>query len=352
MPKESMTPKERWLAVLTGNKPDRIPMDYWATGETTAALLKHLGCSTEDEMCQRLHIDMAIKVKPDYVGPPLPPHQDVFGCRFKEVVYGTGTYSECIFHPLAGINSVNDMENIYHWPDADWWDYSSIPAQIHGKENFPILGGQHEPFLTYKDLRGQEKAFMDLVENPELVHYCLEKISALSFTEIQRIYEQIPGKVMLTYVAEDMGGQEDLMISPVHIRQFLLPFMKRIINFIHDQGAFVFHHNDGSIRRIIPDMIGLGIDLLNPIQWRCKNMERTGLKRDFGNKVAFHGAMDNQYTLPFGSEKDVREEVLDNLEILGADGRYILAPCHNIQPITPIENIIAMYETGYEFGWL
>lgn len=347
-----MTPKERWLAVLKGNKPDRIPMDYWATGETTSSLLKHLGCSTEEEMCRRLHIDMAFKVKPEYVGPPLPPHQDVFGCRFRGVNYGKGTYSECIFHPLAGMNSVKQVENTYHWPEADWWDYSSIPSQILGKENFPILGGQHEPFLTYKDLRGQEKAFMDLVENPELVRYCLDKISTLSFLEIQGIYKQIPGKVMLTYVAEDMGGQEDLMISPVHIRQFLFPFMKRVIDFIHNQGAFAFHHNDGSIRRIIPDMIGLGIDILNPIQWRCQNMERKALKRDFGDKVAFHGAMDNQYTLPFGSEEDVKKEVLDNLEILGADGKYILAPCHNIQPITPVENIIAMYETGYEFGWL
>jgi uroporphyrinogen decarboxylase len=352
MPKESMTPKERWLAVLKGNKPDRIPMDYWATSETTASLLKHIGCSTEEEMCRRLHIDMAFMVKPEYVGPLLPPHQDVFGCRFKEMDYGKGAYSECVFHPLAGMNSVKEVKNTYRWPEPDWWDYSSIPSQIRGKENFPILGGQHEPFLTYKDLRGQENAFMDLVENPDLVQYCLDKISALSFMEIQHIYEQIPGKVMLTYVAEDMGGQEDLMISPVHIRQFLLPFMKRVIDFIHNQGAFAFHHNDGSIRRIIPDMIGLGIDILNPIQWRCQNMERKALKRDFGDKVAFHGAMDNQYTLPFGSEKDVKKEVLDNLEILGADGKYILAPCHNIQPITPVENIIAMYETGYEFGWL
>ncbi len=352
MPKEYMTQKERWLAVLTGNKPDRIPMDYWATPETTAMLMKHLGCSNEEAMYKKLHIDMVIKVRPGYVGPPLPSHQDVFGARFKKVKYGTGAYNECTFHPLAGLDTVEEVKDLYRWPDPDWWDYSSILTQINGKENFPILGGQHEPFLTYKNLRGQEKAFIDLIENPELVHYCLEKISSLSFAEIQRIYAQIPGQVMLTYVAEDMGGQEDLMISPAHIRKFLFPFMKRVIDFVHDQGAFVFHHNDGSIRRIIPDMIGLGIDILNPIQWRCQDMERTELKRDFGDKVVFHGALDNQHTLPFGSEKEVREEVLDNLRILGSDGRYILAPCHNIQPITPIKNIIAMYETGYEFGWI
>jgi uroporphyrinogen decarboxylase len=351
MPKESMTPKERWLAVLSRKNPDRIPMDYWATPETTAMVLKHLGCSTEWDMCRKLHVDMPIKVKPEYAGPSFPEDYDVFGCRYRQVNYGTGTYRECIYHPLAMYDSIEEVEKNYHWPNPDWWDYSSIYSQIERKDDFPILAGHYEPFLIYKDLRGQEKAFIDLVENPELVHLCLDKLFDLGFTEIQRMYEQIPGKVMLTYVAEDMGGQEDLMMSLAHIREFLLPKMKRVIDFIHNQGAFAFHHNDGSIRRILPDMIAAGIDILNPIQWRSTNMGREGIKKDFGNDVVLHGAMDNQHTLPFGSVEDVKAEVLENLEILGANGGYILAPCHNIQPITPVENILAMYETGYENGW-
>jgi uroporphyrinogen decarboxylase len=127
--------------------------------------------------------------------------------------------------------------------------------------------------------------------------------------------------------------------------------MKRTIDLSHQGGAFVFHHNDGAIRRIIPDMIAAGIDVLNPIQWRCGGMEREALKRDFGAKLVFHGGMDNQRTLPFGSVEDVRREVLDNLRVLGAEGGYILAPCHNIQALTPPENIVAMYETCYEHGW-
>lgn len=346
-----MTPKERWIAVLTRNKPDRIPMDYWATRETTAMLLKHLGCSNEWEMCRKLHVDMAVKVNPKYIGPLFPKDQDIFGCRFRQVNYGSGIYRECIFHPIALYDSVEDVKRNYRWPNPRWWDYRSIRSQIEKKDDFPILAGHYEPFLIYKDLRGQEKAFIDLVEKPELVHFCLDKIFDLGFTEIQRMYEQIPGKVMLTYVAEDMGGQEDLMLSPTHIREFLLPKMKRVIDFIHNQGAFAFHHNDGSIRRIIPDMVAAGIDILNPIQWRSKNMDREGIKQDFGNDVILHGAMDNQHTLPFGSVEDVKSEVKENLRILGTNGGYILAPCHNIQPITPVENILAMYETGYEYGW-
>jgi uroporphyrinogen decarboxylase len=141
------------------------------------------------------------------------------------------------------------------------------------------------------------------------------------------------------------------MISVRHIREFLMPGMKRIIDLGHDAGAFVFHHNDGCCRPILPDMIAAGIDLLNPIQWRCPGMEREGLKRDFGDKLVFHGAVDNQYTLPFGTTGEVRQEVVDNLRIMGEGGGYILAPCHNVQPLTPPGNVVAMYETGYENGW-
>ena len=97
-------------------------------------------------------------------------------------------------------------------------------------------------------------------------------------------------------------------------------------------------------------MIELGIDILNPIQWRCPGMEREGLKNDFGDRLVFHGAVDNQFTLPFGNVEDVRREVRDNLRILGEGGGFILGPCHNIQPLTPVENILAMYETGREAG--
>jgi uroporphyrinogen decarboxylase len=121
---------------------------------------------------------------------------------------------------------------------------------------------------------------------------------------------------------------------------------------VHQAGAYVFHHSDGAVRPIIPDMIEeVGIDVLNPIQWRCRGMERAGLKRDFGDRLVFHGGVDNQQTLAFGGVEDVREEVRTNVEVLGMGGGYILAPCHNIQAVSPPENVVAMYETGYEIGW-
>lgn len=352
MRKESFSPRERWEAVLKGQRPDRLPMDYWATPEVTENLMRYLSCSSTEELYQKLHIDAPVEVSPRYTGPKLEPGTDMFGCRFRDVDYGSGVYSECVYHPLAKYNTVEEIDKNYGWPSVDWFDYSVIPREIEGKEEYPVRGGGSEPFLTYKNLRGQEQAFMDLVLNPEIVDYCLDKLFDFCYENTLRIYEQIPGRVAFSYVAEDMGGETGLMFSPHHIRRFLLPRMKRMISLAHQAGVYVFHHNDGAIRKIIPDLIDIGIDILNPIQWRCEGMDREGLKRDFGDKLVFHGGVDNQYTLAFGTVEEVKREVIENIEILGYDGKYILAPCHNIQPVSPMENIVAMYETGYEYGWL
>jgi len=351
MPKEAMTGRERWLAVLNREKPDRVPMDYWSTGEAKAKLMRHLGCADEDALLRRLHIDMPFTVSARYVGPPVPKDGSVLGCRYKTIEYEGGTYRECVHSPLAQYNSVEEIERHYEWPSPDWYDYSAIPGQIAGKEDRPIRGGGSEPFLTYKNLRGEVQAFVDLIEHPDIVHYCLDKLFGLAYENTRRIYETIPGKVKISYVAEDFGSQEALLISRSHILEFILPRMKRMMDLAHQAGAFVFFHSDGAVRAIIPDMIEAGIDVLNPVQWRCAGMAREGLKRDFGEKVVFHAGVDNQYTLPFGTVEEVRREVADNLRILGAGGGYILGPCHNIQVVSPPENIVAMYEEGYALGW-
>ncbi len=342
-----MTPRERWLAVLGRQTPDRLPMDYWATTEATEKLLRHLGCADAWEMYARLHIDRPASVGPRYAGPPLRAGYDIFGCRYENVDYGTGAYAECVYHPLAQYTTIEEIEREYTWPTADWFDYAGIPQQIAGKEIYPVQGGGSEPFLIYKDLRGHERAYMDLVENRELAEYCLDRLFDLAYHNTVRIYEQIPGQVTFSYVAEDFGGQESLLISARLIRDLFIPRMKRMIDLAHSAGAYAFFHSDGAVRPILPDMIAAGMDLLNPIQWRCKGMERAALKRDFGDRIIFHGGVDNQQTLAFGSVQDVRDEVTYNIAVLGQGGGYILAPCHNIQAVSPPENVVALYETGY-----
>lgn len=351
MPHESMTPRERWLAVLQRRTPDRVPMDYWTTDEARAKLLRHLALGDERDLLRRLHIDRPFTVAPRYVGPTVQEDEDVFGIRYTLADYGWGTYREDCYNPLAHYNSVAEIEAHYRWPSPDWWDYRDLAQQLVGWEDYPVRGGGSEPFLIYKRLRGQEQAFMDLIDNPELVHYCLDKLFELAYQNTLRIYDAIPGRVMISYVAEDMGSQTSLLFSPAQIRTFLVPRMQRMNELVHQAGAYVFYHSDGAVRPIIPTMIAAGIDVLNPVQWRCAGMGREGLKGDFGDRVVFHGGVDNQYTLAFGGVAEVRQEVADNLRILGAGGGYILAPCHNIQAVSHPENIVAMYETGYECGW-
>ncbi|MCX6377400.1 MAG: uroporphyrinogen-III decarboxylase-like protein, partial [Armatimonadetes bacterium] len=312
--------------------------------------LAYLNCDC-DEMLQRLHIDTPFGVGGTYVGPPPREGEDIWGLKRRQVDYGAGVYSEVTNAPLAKYGSVEEIEANYSWPSPDHWDYSHLPEAVKGQEHRPIRGGGSEPFLLYKLLRGDEQAFVDLVENPEIVHYCLDKLFGLAYEATRRIFETIPGVVVITYVAEDLGGQTGLMYSPAQIREFLLPRMKRMMELTRQHGSHVFHHSDGAIRAILPDLIETGIEVLNPVQWRCVGMEREGLKCDFGDKLVFHGGVDNQYTLPFGTVDEVRQEVQDNLRILGAGGRYILAPCHNIQSVGPPENVVAMYEAGYEGGW-
>ncbi len=345
-----MTPRERWKAMFDGRNPDRLPMDYWATDEATNKVMKHLGCRTSWEMFDALHIDALVTVEPEYVGPALPSDGDEFGRRFANADYGTGVYEECVEFPLARYADLAAIEKNYTWPTADWYDFSGLAQQIEGLERYPVKGGGSEPFLIYCQLRGLEQAFVDLVADPEMVCACLDKLFDLAYEQTRRIFEALPGRVDISYVAEDFGAQEALLMSPKTIREIFVPRMRRMIELVHEAGARVFFHSDGAVRPILPDMIEAGIDVLNPIQWRCAGMEREGLKNDFGGQVVFHGGVDNQETLAFGTVDDVRREVEENVAILGKGGGYILAPCHNIQAITPPENVVALYETGYALG--
>jgi uroporphyrinogen decarboxylase len=351
MPRETMTSRERWHAVLTRRTPDRVPMDYWGTKEATDKLTAHLGCADFDEVAALLHIDKPLTVGGRYVGPPHKPGENVWGVRHRDVNYGSGVYTESVSSPLAKYSSVAEIEANYRFPSPDWWDFKHLPELVRGQEHRPIRGGGSEPFILYKELRGEEQAFMDLIENPEIVDFILDRLFGLAYEHTRRIFEAIPGQVMITYVAEDLGGQTSLIYSPAQIKRFLLPRMKRMMDLTRENGSFVFTHTDGAVRQVIPDLIATGTQVLNPIQWVCPGMEREGLKRDFGDKLIFHGGVDNQRTLPFGTVEDVRKEVAEDLGILGKGGGYILAPCHNIQVITPAENIVAMYEEGWRLGF-
>ena len=351
-----MTPRERWQAVLSGKRPDRVPCDYSGTAEVTQRLLTELRCTSERHLWESLGVDKCIHLAPKH------PHAkedtwhiqslwSVWHIGIARVTYGNslGVYEESVSHPLATAERVADVEQ-FDWPDPAAWDFSQMRATCEEWRDYPIVGGCYEPFYLYCHLRGREQALADLVVNPAIAEAALERIFHIHKAVIGRALEECQGMIDLVYVAEDLGTQESLLMSPQCFRRFLKPHMVKMIELVHSFGAKAFHHDDGAIRPMLPELIDMGIDILNPVQWRCRGMDRQALARDFGPAVVFHGAVDNQWTLPFGTPAEVREQVAENIRILAKGRGYIVAPSHNIQPNTPTENILALYDAVREFG--
>lgn len=341
----AMTPRERWLACLNGKKPDRVPLDYWATGEFNERLLKELGLPDMGAFFAKFGIDHPAHVGPRYVGPPIEPAEDVWGWRTSPIQYGSGTYDEISFSPLAPARTPEDIER-HRWPRADWWDFSNVAADCARHPDRIIESGYVAALMYHNHLRGLELSYEDYVESPEIAESILKRIFDFYYEYLARLLDSAKGRIQLTQVTDDFGTQTGMAISPAAFRRFFKEPMRKLINLAHGAGAYVMHHDDGAIRPIIPDLIEIGVDILNPIQWRCPGMERQALARDFGRKLVFHGGVDNQRTLPFGKPEDVRREVEENVSIFGKAKGYVLAPCHNIQAITPPENVVTMYETA------
>lgn len=345
-----MTPKERWRAVLEGRRPDRQLCDIWATPEVTGRLLRDLGCNSDRQLWVRLGIDACVRLGPRHPKAKedawhLPSLFSLWKVETKPVVYGDGlgTYEEDARHPLAGAECVADIEN-FEWPDPEEFDVDDLSRRCREWPDYPVWAMTSEPFYLYCRLRGMELALEDLASRQDIAQAILDRIFQFDSTLMRRVLEAARGAVDIVCLAEDLGTQTSLLMSPALFRRFFKPNMSRLAAMAHSYGVWVFHHDDGAIRPLIPDLIETGIDILNPIQWRCRGMEREGLARDFGARLVFHGGVDNQHTLPFGTPEDVRREVLENIQIFSRAKGYIVAPCHNIQPNTPTENIVALYE--------
>jgi uroporphyrinogen decarboxylase len=207
------------------------------------------------------------------------------------------------------------------------------------------------PFYMYTNIRGIEQTLIDLAADEKLADYIIAKICDFLYDYHQRLFEAGNGRIDIAEVTDDFGMQTGLMISTAMFDKYFKRHYQRLIKLVKDYNIRVFHHDDGAIMPIIPRLVEVGIQVLNPIQWHLPGMDLQELKKRFGMDLCFHGGIDNQYVLPFGSVEDVKKEVMTCLDVLGKDGTgYILAPCHNVQSITPIENIVSMYETANQYS--
>ncbi len=335
---------------MRGERPGRPVSDFWGTAELTARLRSDLGCSSDTELWARLGIDKCIYLAPAHPKAAedtwhIPSLFSVWGVETVQIPYmdGLGFYEEAVNPPLANAATVKDIQS-YAWPSPDDWDYTSYRAKCEEWSDHPIVGAAYEPFYLYSRLRGMSQALEDVVVNRELVDAAMEIIFDIHAGIVERVIRVADDLIDFIYVAEDLGTQTSLLMSPASFRRSIKPWLARMIDLTHSHGKWAFHHDDGAIRPVLPDLLEIGIDLLNPIQWRCKGMDRAELARDFGPHVVFHGGIDNQHTLPFGTPAEVAAQVRENLEILSACKGYIVGPCHNLQVNTPTENVLAMYE--------
>ena len=264
------------------------------------------------------------------------------GSRMQE--YQGGLYEEQVVYPLEQAETIADLE-AFPWPSPDWYDYSRLPGLARLYPDRAIMCGYTAVFYWHNKLRGLEQSLIDPLDKPEFTHFLLKKISDFFTTYHRRCFEAAPGLIDITQVTDDFGSQTGLLISPRVFDTFYRQPVQRGIDLAHAYHLRIFHHDDGDCRQLLPLLADMGINVLNPIQWRCGYWDLNELKDYLGSRICFHGGVDNQQTLPFGTPDEVRAEVQWLKHTLGKDGTgYIIAPCHNIQANTPLENIFALYE--------
>lgn len=350
----SMNHRERILAAIRHAPTDRLPTDIWATAEVWDKLKAYFGVDSKLAVYDALDIDGIMGIAPPYIGPeiaadptwPAGFYKDAWGMGYQAQAYANGSYDEQVYFPLAEAETIADLE-AYRWPSADWYDYAALPALAAQYRGRAIMCGYTAIFYYHNKLRGLELSLMDPLLRPEFTHYLIGRISEF-FTEYhRRCFEAGRGVIDITQVTDDFGSQHGLLISPRIFDTFYRAAVQRGIDLARSYGITVFHHDDGDCRKLLPRLVEMGIEILNPIQWRCGDWDLRALKQEFGDRLCFHGGVDNQITLPWGSPDDVRAEVRRLLTELAADRTgFIVAPCHNLQAVSSVENILALYEAA------
>ena len=340
-----MSSKERVLAAIARENPDRTPRDFWAEPPTLNRLFAYLGHSDEERLLRELGVDIR------HLNALQPPereissgvYQNFWGERYVYKPTPWGRMREDISGALAGARSLAELES-FLWPTVDYFDYSELKEQCRRYENYALMYGFADVWQRPALVRGWEGMFLDMVENPDWVHFLCRKFTDFYLEDYTRAAEISEGRVDIFLLISDLGSQKGPLISLAMFREFIAPYLKAMIELIHSFGAFVLFHSCGAIRPFIPDLISLGVDVLDPIQPTGPDMTPESLKADFGGQLTFHGGIDMQQLLPNGTPEQVRREAQRYCDILGSSGGYILAPAHLFQPDVPPENILACYE--------
>ena len=360
-----MDSRERTFLALDFQEPDRVPIDVWMSSGFERKVTATLGMSRQ-ELLDELDVDLRYIEGPRYIGPPLREFgdgvdEDIWGVRRQLVRVDTGrgveSYREVALSPLAKARSAEDVAAYDHWPAADWFDYSDIERQCRAVRDAGrvavFMGDRLNRLAQLKPamyLRGVEQVFMDLIEAPEVARAIFARIRGFYLDYATRIFEAAAGQLDMLLTGDDFGSQNGPLVSPAMWVDFLQEGFGAYARLARERGIKVMHHTCGSVKPIIPLMLDSGLEVLQSLQPEAVDMDPASLKREFGDRLAFHGGISIQRHLPFGNADQVREEVRQRVAALAPGGGYILGTSHNLQADVPIENAQALWEAYKTFG--
>ena len=371
----TVTCRERVLTALAHRGPDRVPCDLLATPEVWDRLQQALGADSREAVLRKLQVDCRRVSYDSYCAPPeriagdgdvewwdnlarsttervwrLRTKDglwaDIWGARRREVAHAHGRYEDLVEYPLATASSLTDLQ-VYDWPTPDWFDFSGLTYELDALD----AGGEchiryriGSLFETAWSLRGFEQMLMDLALEPHMPKYMLDRILDVHIANLEAVLALAGERIDMVYYYDDLATMDSLLMSPDMWRRTIKPRQERLMQAALDGGKPIMYHCDGAISPLLPELLDMGVSLLNPIQTDAADMDPQALKDRFGKRLAFHGGVNITQLLPKGTPEEVRAEVRRLVEILGKDGGYILAPSHHLQADTPVENALAMYE--------
>lgn len=345
-----MNSKQRVNAVFNGNNIDRYPMWYGGAPQTTDNLIKKLGAVNEQDAMKMLGIDF-ITVRPEYKGSNLKKYSNGSEDTIWGIRRGGEWYGQALNHPLKYAETVKAVET-YSWPSKDLWDVKINDEILKKAQRYCVIGGMWAPFFhDVIELLGMENCFIKMFEKPEIVEAVIERVFDFYYDLSLKTFQSNPQVIDMFFFGNDFGAQKGLLCSPDMWRRFFKPSIKKLVELGHQFNTKAVLHSCGDIYEIIPDLIEIGIDGINPVQITAFGMNPEKLISEYGRDIVFFGGIDVNKVLTKGSEMEVRAETRRIIDILGSYGRYIVAPTHDYMlPDIPVCNIIAMYDEAKKYS--
>lgn len=343
-----MWPRERVLRAIEHLPTDRAPTDYGARPEISEGLIARLGVADYEEMLQALGIDMR-RIDAPYVQAPVGPDDqgyltNMWGTRYREGDQGSDSHPAAI-SPFDESTTVGDV-HAHPWPDPARLDFSHVEADCKRHNGrYALYGSPWSPFFHEVGwLIGQERFYIWMHTKPEVTRAIIDHVVDYEIAATEMFLEAANGLIDITYFGNDFGTQRGLFISPQMFAQFMRAPLKRYFDISHDWGCKVMKHSCGAVRDILPWLVADGVDILDPVQVAAADMDLAGLVRDWGDQLAFHGGVNTQSTLPFGTVQDVRDEVRSYIDLTHERGGYILCGSQDYTADIPLDNILAIYD--------